>query len=205
MSSKVDYKEQYRNAVNTHLALWERLLDEHHPKRNCVPIIQEKVHQILEQINQLQLKVGEPATPGFIGAKLDELHLYAETCLHIAHELPKNPSVAMEELERQIIVGRTSSDVAHRVMNWEKRFAKASAKSSDCAPLVLGKARDLLNQLQQLDDISPEDLLKARRTGIQYLETYAERCLNEGAEAVRQLDLPKPYHRPLDSSDQESR
>lgn len=204
MTTEIDYTKRYTAAVNQTVVLWERLLDEYHPKRNCISIIREKANQILGEINKLQLKKGESAPLGFIASRLDELNLYAETCIHTEHELPKNLHVAIEDLERQIIIGRTSSDLAHRVMDWEKRFDKAGAKSRDCTPLALGKARELLNQLKQLDDISPEDLLQARSNGMQYLDTYAARCLNEGAAVVRQLDLPKPHNRSQAPSNQDS-
>ena len=193
----IDYTKRYTGAVEFTVRLWEEHWKDVSPKiNNCIPLIRGKANQILAEINKLQLKTGEPSPNAFIVSRLEQLNVYAETCIGTKYELPKDPVAAMEDLERQITVGQTSSDLAHRVVNWEQQFDKVSSRSSGCADLVQGKARQLLNQVKQLDDISPEELLQARTNAVLYLDMYAARCLNEGVKAVREIDLPKPYHKP---------
>jgi hypothetical protein len=63
MAPKVDYTKQYRDAVNHTVSRWEeQWMDIYGPNKNdCILFIQIKANQILQEINKLQLKMGESA------------------------------------------------------------------------------------------------------------------------------------------------
>lgn len=186
--STLRIKTEVNQAVTTWVDFIERIYPE---RRSCVPVIKEIANRMLVQIDQFQLKTGKPMPEEIYNTRFIELTAYTQVCTQTKDELPKNIDKAIEELDKQMILQATQFEFKNEVANWSRRLSQASAKKfSGCAPLVQGKAREILLHLEQMKDLSSGDLLRVSERGGQYLENYAHRCLQDGAEALP-LDLPK--------------
>lgn len=177
--------------VNKTISDWEDLSQNGYPQlRSCIPVIKEKANRILQDIHLFQgcrVKM-----PDFVlETRLQELNMYGVVCIRRKEELPKDVNKAIEELDREIAIQSTSFDMKQQVTNWEWRFTQNNTnKARDCMPLVQGKAREILGQLKQMKDRSPDELSRVGDKGVQYLDNYAQCCLRDGAKAVSQ-DLPQ--------------
>ena len=187
-----DFTKHFKTEVNQAVTEWADFIDRVYPeRRSCIPVIIAISIQMFAEVDKFQLTMGKSMPEEILSSKFAELIRYSQFCIRTKDELPTNIDKAIEELDKKIILQTTQFQLKNEVTNWNRRFSEASAKkSSGCAAVVQGKAREIMLNLEQMKDVPPNDLTRVSELGSKYLENYANRCLHNGPKTLP-LELPE--------------